>query len=128
VALNLIGPALILICGQAFNTFIHVVVFKSQKFSMQAYVEETCHLLDLSHAFLFKTLLDRDVAKKKAFYRSAFLVHITFESFPQLVLQSVTNQKLGLWMEPLGVISLMTSSLMIFFTILITIKTDKYYL
>lgn len=128
LALNLLGPALILMFGHIFNTFIHVVAFKSQVFDLKAFMKEFVHLLDLSHAFVFKTLLDRDVPKQKAFYRTAFLIHITFESFPQLVLQCVTNQKLGLWMEPLGMISILTSSLMIFFTLLITIKTDKYYL
>lgn len=128
IVLNILGPAIILIFGYIFNTLIHVCVFKVQKFSLHEFLTEVANLCKLSHSFVFKSILEQDILKKKAIYRTAFLIHITIESFPQLVIQSVTNQKLQLWHEPFGIISISTSVLMILFTLLIVIKTDKYYL
>ena len=128
VVLNILGPAIILIFGYIFNTFIHVCIFKVQKFNPSEFLNEVVSLCKLSHSFVFKSILELNIQKKKAIYRVACLIHITVESFPQLVIQSVTNQKLNLWHEPFGLISISTSALMILFTIIIVIKTDKYYL
>lgn len=128
IVLNLLGPGLILIFGYFFNIFIHVFIFKTEVFNLNEFINEIINLCSLSHSFVFKSILDQDIPKKKAIYRTAFLIHITIESFPQLVIQSVTNQSFHLWFEPFGLISFATSLLMIIFTFIITIKTDKYYL
>lgn len=126
--MNLFGPALILVSGQIFNTFLNTMVFKIEKFCFRQFISEVYNLIVLSHAFVFKTILDENIPKKKAIYRTAFLIHITFESFPQFVLQSVTNQKFHIWTEPFAIVSLISSIIMIIMTLVVAVKTDKYYL
>ncbi|OMJ96048.1 hypothetical protein SteCoe_430 [Stentor coeruleus] len=126
--MNLFGPALILVFGQIFNTFLNTMIFKIEKFCFSQFISEIHNLIVLSHAFVFKTILDQNIPKQKAIYRTAFLIHITFESFPQLVLQSVTNQKFHIWTEPFAIVSLLSSITMIAMALFVAVKTDKYYL
>ena len=126
--LNLFGPALILVLGQTFNTMIHAFVFKSQIFNVSEFLGDLKEMIKLSHSFVFKNILDENIPKKKAIFRTSFLIHIAFETVPQMILQSVTNQKYHIWFEPLAMLSLGSSLLMLIMTFIVVVKTDKYYL
>ena len=126
--LNLFGPMIILVLGQIFTTFINTFIFEAETFDAEKLFKDIIEMIKLSHSFVFKTILDLDIPKKKAIYRVAFLIHAVFESFPQFVLQCVTNQMLHFWLEPLPIISLSSSFTMIIMSVVISIKTDKYYL
>ena len=119
---------MILTFGQIFNTTITTLIFKSEIFTVKRFVTELKELMKLSHSFGFKTVLQEDIPRKKAVYRTSCLIHVVFESFPQLILQSITNQKFHIWTEPFSIISVIVSIMMIILTILIAIKTEKYYL
>ena len=85
-------------------------------------------MIKLSHSFVFKNILDENIPKKKAIFRTSFLIHIAFETVPQMILQSVTNQKYHIWFEPIAMLSIGSSALMLFMTFIVVVKTDKYYL
>jgi hypothetical protein len=126
--LTLFGPMIILMFGQVFKTILNTLVFKSEKFKLETFIKESKEMFRLSHSFVFKTILDEDIPRKKAIFRTACLMHVTFESFPQFVLQSVTNQKFHIWLDPFPLLSVLSSLAMISLTLIISIKTDKYFL
>ena len=119
---------MILTFGQIFNTTITTLIFKSEIFTVKRFVTELKELMKLSHSFVFKTVLQEDIPRKKAVYRTSCMIHVVFESFPHFILQSITNQKFHIWTEPFSIISVIVSIMMIILTILIAIKTEKYYL
>ena len=126
--LNIVGPMIILVFGQIISILFKALIFKSETLKKDKFFKEIKEMINLSHLFVSKTILDLDIPKKKAIYRVSFLIHIAFESFPQLILQSITNYKFHYWEDPFSLISIASSISMIIIAIIISIKTEKYYL
>jgi len=128
VFVNVFGLFLFLAFGYLFYSFINIVVFGVKKFNWDYLKAEVRGTLNLYHAFVFKSSLFVRLNKNKALYRTSLLLHITFESTPQVLIQGFNNYYLGLWLQPLSVLSFGVSFSMIVLAVVVAIKTDKHLL
>ncbi|CAG9333788.1 unnamed protein product [Blepharisma stoltei] len=122
------GIFIFMIFGFIFDTTLKVRIFRSQVYVQEQVIKDFKETMTLCIHFIFKTALEIPISKNKALYRVSMLLHVTLESFPELVIQCINNSRMNLWNEPLSIISVTVSSLMIILALLVTIKTDKHFL
>lgn len=125
---NSIGMILLILLGYLFNCFLEIRVFKSKRFKPKEFWEDLQESMTLAYKMYTKQVLDLPFHKNKAIYRTSLLIHITLESFPQLIIQCINNSYMNLWNYPLSNISICISGMTILFAFLVTIKTDKHIL
>mmetsp|Transcript_28084 Transcript_28084/g.50300 ORF Transcript_28084/g.50300 Transcript_28084/m.50300 type:complete len:170 (-) Transcript_28084:41-550(-) len=79
------------------NEAMHVYVLCDKDFDLRRIWTEWKDTLKVGLWMSTMTVLDHDIPKKEAVYRTGVLVHTFLHSFPMLVLQSINNSMTFSW-------------------------------
>ena len=119
---NSFGLLFLLILGFIVNCFIGQQYGNQQKTMTEDFME----MAGFWHNFYFKRALEVPTQSNKALHRTSLLVHVVLQAMPQMVIQGINNTKLGLWMQPLSLLSFGSSISMVLAAAFTLYQTDKY--
>lgn len=119
---NSVGTLLLLLTGFCVNLFVKHQFGTSDT---SAY-EDLSEMMGFWHSLYFKRALEVPTPSNKALHRASLLVHIALQAIPQMVIQGLNNQRLGLWLQPLSLMSFGSSACMVLVAAVTLYQTDKY--